>query len=512
MIDAVALGVFVALFALVTVLGFYASRWRAGDLRALHEWGLGGQRFGSVVVWFLLGGDLYTAYTFIAVPALMYGAGAIGFFAVPYTILAYPLAFIFLPRLWTVCRQGGFVTAADFVHARYGSRSLEFAAALTGLLATMPYIALQLVGMQVVITALGLTGPGLFGEAPLILAFAILAAYTYTGGLRAPALIAFVKDALIYITIAVAVIVIPQRLGGMAHVFALAQTALSLKPKPGSILIAPAAFPAYATLALGSALALFLYPHSITGVLSSRSADVIRRNAVFLPAYSLLLGLIALLGLMALAAGIATKNANLAVPLLFKAMFPSWFVGFAFAAVAIGALVPAAVMSIAAGNLITRNIYRRYVRPDASSADEANVAKLMSLLVKFGALVFILFVPAQYAIDLQLLGGVWMLQTFPSIVFGLYAPWFHGRAILGGWATGMAAGTAMAVSRGFTPVFPLHLGGATVSAYAGLDALVLNVVVAAVLTIGFDAAKLPRSGQAAAGEGGFVAAAHNRAG
>jgi SSS family solute:Na+ symporter len=153
MIDWTALSVFTALFALVTVLGFFAAHWRRGDLDQLHEWALGGRRFGTVVTWFLLGGDLYTAYTFIAVPALIYGAGAIGFFAVPYTIWAYPLALPILPHLWRVCKEHGYITAADLVHGRYGSRALELAVALTGILALMPYIALQLVGIQVVIAS-----------------------------------------------------------------------------------------------------------------------------------------------------------------------------------------------------------------------------------------------------------------------------------------------------------------------------------------------------------------------
>ena len=493
MINGVALTVFIVLFAVVTVLGFWAARWRTGDLRELNEWGLGGRRFGTVIVWFLLGGDLYTAYTFVAVPALMYGAGAVGFFATPYTILAYPLAFVFMPRLWAVCRRHGFITTADFVHGRYGSRSLELAVALTGILATMPYIALQLVGMQVVIAALGVTGSGWLGELPLIIAFIILAAYTYTSGLRAPAIIALVKDSLIYITLIACVAIIPAKIGGWDHIFAAAQTALAAKtPKPGSIFISPAGFPAYATLALGSAMALFIYPHSVTGVLSSRRGDVVRRNMALLPAYSLLLGLLALLGYMTLAAGLHPKTNSGAVPALLIAMFPSWFVGFAFAAIAIGALVPAAIMSIAAANLYTRNIYRRYINPAATGEQESKMAKLVSLVVKLGALVFIFLVPQQFAINLQLLGGIWILQTFPAIVFGLFGRWFHARALLIGWAAGMLVGTGMAVSQNFTSVFPLHLGGGVIPAYAALYAFVVNVAVAAILTPVFDGAKLRR--------------------
>src|SRR5579863_7959829 len=193
-----ALSVFLFFFVLVTVLGFVAARWRRGDLDQLHEWGLGGRRFGTVVTWFLLGGDLYTAYTFIAVPAAMFGLGALnGFFAVPYTVLIYPLVYVLMPKFWSVCKQRGYVTASDFVKDRFGSPSLGLAVAFTGILATLPYIALQMYGIQISLAGLGipLTVPilGLNVDLPLLIAFIILAAYTYTSGLRAPAMIALVK-------------------------------------------------------------------------------------------------------------------------------------------------------------------------------------------------------------------------------------------------------------------------------------------------------------------------------
>jgi SSS family solute:Na+ symporter len=477
MIDLVALSVFIVLFVLVTVLGFMASRWRRGDLDLLHEWGLAGRRFGTVVTWFLLGGDLYTAYTFIAVPALIFGAGATGFFAVPYTIIVYPFVFVVMPRLWSVARRHHYITAADFVRGRYESRGLALAVAFTGILATMPYIALQLVGIQVV-----LAGMGIQGDAPLVIAFVILAAYTYFSGLRAPAMIALVKDVIIYITVIAAIVVIPIKLGGFGNIFAAVP--------PQKLLLTPAQFSAYSTLALGSALALFMYPHSVTGVLSSNSRVAIKRNAALLPAYSFLLGLIALLGFMGIAANIqpvAPYGAQWIVPGLFLEMFPSWFVGFAFAAIAIGALVPASIMSIAAANLFTRNIYREYFHRRLTDREESNVAKLTSLVVKFGALVFIIFLPTQYAINLQLLGGVWIIQTLPAIVIGLYTRWLHRWALLIGWAVGMLTGTAMAVSQNFTSVYPLPLFGVTVPGYAALYALIVNLVVAVILTWVFNA-------------------------
>ena len=212
--------VFVILFLLVSWLGFVAAHWRKADLNQLHEWGLGGRRFGTVVTWFLLGGDLYTAYTFIAVPALVFGAGAMGFFAVAYAILIYPFLYLIYPRLWAIARERGHVTAADFVRDRFDSRLLALAVALTGIVATMPYIALQLIGMEVVIGALGFPTNGFAGHLPLIIAFIVLAAFTYTSGLRAPALIAVVKDMLIFITIFAAVVIIPAKLGGYGAIFA----------------------------------------------------------------------------------------------------------------------------------------------------------------------------------------------------------------------------------------------------------------------------------------------------
>src|SRR6201994_941996 len=219
--DPVALSVLIAFFLLVTVMGFAAARWRRPKTLAhIDEWGLGGRQFGTWITWFLVGGDFYTAYTVIAVPALVYAVGAYGFFALPYTIIVYPFVFAVMPVLWKVAKDRGYVTAGDVVHGQYGSRGLELAVAITGVIATMPYIALQLVGMAAVIKAVGLRG-----EWPLIIAFVILAAYTYSAGLRAPALIAFVKDIMIYIVVLAAVIYIPAKLCGFGPIFAAANDA-----------------------------------------------------------------------------------------------------------------------------------------------------------------------------------------------------------------------------------------------------------------------------------------------
>ena len=489
-VDWIALTVFVLLFGLITWLGFAAANWRKGDLDQLHEWGLGGRRFGTMVTWFLVGGDLYTAYTFIAVPALAFGAGAVAFFAVPYTIVIYPILFLVFPRLWHVCHKHGYITSGDFVRGRFGNRWLALAVTVTGIVATMPYIALQLVGIQVVVGALGISGTGIAADLPLIIAFVILAAFTYSSGLRAPASIAIVKDILIYITAFAVIVVIPIELGGFGKIFAAIPESKLLLPSPGEN--TTGAYSAYATLALGSALALFLYPHSLTGILSANSGHAIRRNAAMLPGYSFMLGLLALFGFFAIAAGVADLpeyaagfkefGNNFAVPALILHSFPSWFVGLAFAAIGIGALVPAAIMSIAAANLYTRNIHREFINKNPTDRQEAQMAKWVSLIVKLGALVFIIFVPTKFAIYLQLLGGIWIIQTLPAILLGAYTRWFNDWALLIGWAAGIATGTAMAVAANFSPTYPLALGGYTFPGYTALYTVILNLVLAIMLT------------------------------
>jgi SSS family solute:Na+ symporter len=521
--------VFTVLFVLVSLMGFLASQWRrAGDMAHLDEWGLGGRSFGSWITWFLVGGDLYTAYTFVAVPALIFGAGAVGFFALPYTVIVYPMVFFALARLWSVSHAHGFVTPADFVRARHGSGLLALLIALTGIVATMPYIALQLVGIQAVLEAMGVTG-----EAPLVVAFLILAAYTYNSGLRAPALIAFVKDTLIYLVVIVAVIAIPVQLGGWSAIFGAADKKFAATPNPadGLLLAGPGQLQ-YATLALGSALALFLYPHSVTGVLAARSRDTVKRNMAALPAYSFVLGLLALLGYMAIAAGVkpvAGRNgkpdSSTIVPLLFDHQFPSWFAGIAYAAIGIGALVPAAIMSIAAANLWTRNVYKEYLHRDATPAQEARSSKIASLVVKLGALAAILGLDPQFAIDLQLVGGVIVLQTLPAVALALWTRWFHRYALIAGWAVGMAVGfwTLYTIPQktfaagGKVTVVKQHFGGSAfslshlgfdtkVTIYAGIVALVANLLVVLALTPVLRAAGVP-DGEDRTSEPDYVAEA-----
>ncbi|GGL87675.1 monocarboxylate uptake permease MctP [Nakamurella endophytica] len=509
-IHTVELVVFVLLFVGVAAMGFWASRWKAGStMDHLDEWGLGGRKFGGWITWFLVGGDLYTAYTFVAVPALVFGSGALGFYALPYTVVLYPIVFLPVLRLWSVSRANGYVTPADFVRGRYSSPTLALIVAITGIVATMPYIALQLVGLESVLRTMGINGHGFVGHLPLFVAFLVLALYTFQSGLRAPALIAFVKDGLIYLVIIVAVIYLPSKLGGWSHIIDTAQAKFDASPSPADgITLTRNNQLQYATLALGSALALFLYPHSATGILASKSRDTIKKNMIALPAYSFLLGLLALLGYVAIAAGVkpvvnnatGAPDTNTIVPALFDSQFGSVFAGIAYAAIGIGALVPAAIMSIAAANMWTRNIFKEYIKRDATPKQEARQAKWASLVVKFGAVAFILFINPQFSIDLQLIGGVIILQTLPAVAIALYTRWLHSKALIAGWVVGMAWGLYLlytignpatgkqhfggsALALGNLSIFGWHpFSGSAIQIYVGIVALVANLLVAVVVS------------------------------
>jgi SSS family solute:Na+ symporter len=491
--------IFVAIFALVTVLGFAAARWRRPvTIHTLEEWGLGGRAFGNWVMWFLLSGDVYTAYTFVAVPTLLYGIGAGGFFAIPFLVIVYPLLFVLLPRFWSVAHVHGFVTAAEFVRARFGSRLLGLLVAGAGILATMPYIALQLIGIEAVFTVMGLPQSWALGTA-----FTVLALYTFVSGLRAPALISIVKDALVLWTVLAGILIVVTSAGGWSTLFRAADEKFTATPNVSDgLLLAPSGQLNYVTLALGSALALFLYPHTLTGALAARNRGTLRRNLAALPVYTMLLGFLALLGFAAISAGVGPigGDRNTVVPRLFDEAFPAWSAGLAFAAIGVGAMVPAAIMSIAAANLFTRDIYRVYVRPDATPAHETKVSKIASLTVKVGALLVIALLNPQFAIDLQLIGGVVILQTLPALAIGLRTAWPHRWALASGLIVGLTVGMVMLYQvpqfggpDGRT-VVRAHFGGSAWplsnlgidtrnSIYVGIVALAVNLAVTGAVTL-----------------------------
>ena len=376
-------------------------------MESLDEWGLGGRQFGTWVTWFLLGGDLYTAYTFVAVPAAMFAAGAVaGFFAVPYTIVLYPIIFIFMAPAVVgqpparLRHPGRLRPRAGTARAGSPSPSRSPASSRRCRTSRSSSSASRRCSRS---SGLGGGDSLLAKDLPLFIAFALLAAYTYSSGLRAPAVIAFVKDTLIYLVIIVAIIYLPAQGRRLGH---------DLRRRRGEDggrqPRRPASRPASFIPGAGAVLGL-RHPRPR---LRARAVHVpaldhrepVGRDAEHDPAQR---GDPAGLLLRARPAGPArlgrdrgrhqadrrsTASPTRSWSSRSCSRTPSrrWFAGVAFAAIAIGALVPAAIMSIAAANTFTRNIYKEWLRPDATPAQEAKVSKLASLVVKAFALVFVL--------------------------------------------------------------------------------------------------------------------------
>jgi solute:Na+ symporter, SSS family len=483
--DDVARLAFAGMLALASVVMLVVGRTRSADSllgEEFADWALVGRRAGAGTTWFLLGGSIFTAYTFVAVPALVYGVGALGFFAVPYTIIVFQLAYLVLPWLWRHAAVHGWSTPADLARSRFGSPSLALAVSLTGLLATMPYIALQLLGVSALLTVIGVPADGPAADAALAAVFGVLAVGTYRRGLRAPAIVAVLKAVVSFGLTAVLALLVLRATGGPAPLFDRAGSALAASG--GSLLLPNGLGSAYVTLAIGSALALLLYPHVLLPTFAARSERAVRTATIGMLAWTALLAVLALGGLAAAALGVRVPpgRAELAVPVLVRELVGPLPGGLLLGAVAIGALVPAAVMSVAAGATFASNVYLEFVNPTALPAQVALVARAVSVLVKLGALGFVVALQARDAITLQLLGGVWILQTLPAVLLGLRWRWPHRYAVLAGLVVGVVAGTWLVAAQGFVAVAVVDVGGLRVGVYAGLLALGLNLVAVVVAT------------------------------
>ncbi|WP_018383349.1 sodium:solute symporter family protein [Wenjunlia vitaminophila] len=489
----------IACAAVVTVASAIALRGgrlaSASGVRAdLEDWALADRRQGGVLIWCLLGGTVYTAYTFTAVPGAVFSSGGIGFYALPYTVIICALAFVLLPKLAATARAHGHVTVADFVRDRYGSPLLALAVALTGIFATMPYIALQLLGLRAVLSVLGLHADGLAGDAALTAVFAVLAVSTYRYGLRAPTLVSVLKAVLVVgSTLAIGAFVF-GRLGSPAHLFERADAALVARDGVSTLVPDASLAPAYVSLALGSALALFAFPHVLLVAFSARTGAVLRRSSVTLLGWTAMLGLFAVFGVGALASGVEPPpgRSELAIPLLVLDIAPGWAAGLILGALVVAALVPAAVMSIGAATLFARNVYLEFVNPRATASQVTRMARMMSLVVKVGALVFALALRDQAAINLHLLGAVWVLQILPTIVLGLLHRTPHRVSLLSGWLLGMVVGTALVNAGGFSSIVRVHTGPIDVQVYAGVVGLAVNLTVVAAMSPLLDRLGVPR--------------------
>ncbi len=479
---------FVGLFGIFVFLGFYGSRWRRGDLDQLHDWALAGRSLGTTLSFLLVGADLYTAYTFVAVPSGLFAKGALYFFAVPYSAITFGVALAFAPKLWSISKEKGYITASDFVRDKFSSRTLSILVAVTGIVSMLPYIALQIVGMQAVLSAMFVgsnTSTKEVEQVALVLVFVVLSAFSYTSGLRGATLTSVFKAILVWPSIVAVILAVLIRLGGSFG------TAFADAP-PGYLTLSQPLVSSYMTLVIGSALALYLYPHAVNGILAAENPHKLRLSTSLLPLYGLGLAFFALLGILVYSVTPAMQFLSnfspgsqgiYVVPALILNTLPGWFAGVALVGIFVGGLVPAAIMAMAQATLLTRNIIKEF-KPNLAAKAETDIAKWASVAFKFLALGFVFIVPATFAIELQLLGGIMILQILPSLFMGLYTNWFRKEGLVLGLLVGTFSGIYMALeANNFGPLNTSLFSTPFGPVYIGVIALPMNLIVATAVSI-----------------------------
>lgn len=453
---------FFIVVGLTVVAGFLGSRWRAPDFSKIAEWSIGGMRFGAFIVWFLMGADIYTAYSLISVPGAAYSLGGFILYSVVYGSVSYPFLYIVATKFYRIAKRKGYITAGDYVRDRFDSGILALLISLTGIIAMLPYIALQIVGIRYVLDAMG------FPVIPsFIIAYIIVAAFVALSGLRGPALSSLIKDAILWAVILTVVIALGIRFSGFGVVFS--------KLGPSHYLIPSKLMVGYITLAFGSGISWLLFPNLLVGLLGSKSEDVIKKNSVFLPLYQVWLVFLAIMGLVALAENLVPSGvSSLAFPSVLGAYFPSTFVALAYAGIVIGSMVPAGLQSLGAANLIVRNVYRDFINRSATERQQVFWGRVSVFIMIIASLIFAL-VPAASGLIFYLLtfSYAWLLQTLPAIILSMYWYDLDKYSVAIGWAVG----TALVTYGLITVKFSSSLLPWLYNMYVGFLGLVVNLAV-----------------------------------
>ncbi len=496
----VILPVFIGLFVVFIALGFLGSRWRKGDLSGIFEWGMAGGRLGAFTAFFLFGADWYTAFSILSVPSSIFTLGAFGYMAVTYQAMVFAFTILVLPRLWTKAQEKGYLTVGDTIKGETGSRALSIVFALVGIGALIPYIALQIVGLQGVLVAMfyGLGNSTELQEIGLVVAFVVLAGFTFTSGLRGATLGSIFKDILVWISLLALVAIAFGAVGGFGNAFAHATKPAA--PPAGSNFISfnPLLSIAFSTSMLGTALSYVSWPHNINNTYATQSRKNLKIGLSLAIFYAIPLFLADTLGVIVtqnaaanslLSSFPASFKGILVIPAMALAEFNGsapWFAAIVLIGVFVGGLVPAAIMAIAQGNLLARNVVKEF-KPNLTPKGESRIAKWSSAVFKFTALGVVFLIPPTYNVQFYYFAAAFVIQGIPTIYFVLFTKWFRNEALLAGAAVGLAASlyfTLAANKFAFpltTTIYPAPgvalAAGSPFAMYVGAIGLALNLAI-----------------------------------
>ncbi len=448
-----ALAIITAVFLLAVGLALLARRGRDMDL---EQWTAGGRGFGALFVFLLMAGEIYSTFTFLGGAGLVYGSGGAAYYILGYGTLAYILSYWLLPAVWRYCTPRKLLSQADFFVAKYDSRTLGVIVSVVGVAAMIPYLALQLKGLGIIVSEASGT---VSSTAAVWLGALVLSIYVVASGIHGSAWTACVKDVL---TLAVVVFIglyLPiHYFGSIGGMFHQVQEA-----KPGfAALKGDQLSPVwFSSTVLLTALGFYMWPHTFGSALTARNEDVFRRNAIFMPLYQLLIAFVLLVGFVAVVRlpGLGEDQTDGALLGISQQAFPDWFVGLIGSAGMLCALVPGSMLLIASSTIVARNIFRA-LNPSMSDAAVTRTTKLLVPIIGLAAVAFV-FQGGQTIVTLLLLGYALVTQLFPALVLSLVRP---------GWVT--KAGAIAGIVVGEAIVAAMSFSGATPGSSTTVDSLV----------------------------------------
>jgi SSS family solute:Na+ symporter len=437
----IALSVIAGIVVVASVVGFYAGARHKMDL---EQWTVGGRGFGLLLVWLLMAGEVYTTFTFLGASGWAYSRGGPALYILAYMPLAYVVSFFILPPIWEVGRKYRLQTQADFFQLRYGSKALSAFVALVGVVFIIPYLQLQLVGLGIIVEVSSFGG--IHRTPAMIVAFAIVAAFVFTSGVRGVAWVSVIKDFLLLVAAVFVGIAVPfMYFGGIRKMFA---AVIHARP---SHLVMPGATKNlghtwYISTVLLTSFGFYMWPQAFGSSFTAKSGDTLRRNAVVMPLYGITMPLMFFVGLSALLVLPNLTNGDLSLLTIVRKTFPAWFLGLVGGAGALTAMVPAAIQMLTAATLFAKNLWRPIFAPHMSDQQVATFARITVLAITAIALIFAIY-SSVTIVSLLLLGYAGVTQFFPGVVLGLFSRRVRGLAVFAGIIAGISAVTFLMLTR-----------------------------------------------------------------
>ncbi len=459
--SATALLIILSIVGAGSLIGFLAGSHRQMDL---EQWSVAGRGFGPVLIWLLMAGEVYTTFSLLGASGWAYSRGGPTLYILAYMTLAYVVSFYVLPPLWEIARSKGLQTQPDFFRECYGSRTLAALVAFVGVVCLIPYLQLQLKGMGIIVEVASFSS--IKRPEAMVIGAALVASSVFASGMRAVAWVSVLKDTLLLGSVVVIGIVVPHHwFGGIGPMFkALIHAHPQYLTMPGASKSMGHAW--YLSTVLLTALGAFMWPHAFGASFTARSAATLRRNAVVMPLYGILLPFAVFVGFAAVMVVPGLTDGDLSLLTLVRQTFPAWFLGVVGGAGALTAMVPSAILTLTAATLFAKNLYRPILSPGMSDAQVARLARRSAVVFMAASLYFAL-TSSKTIVALLLIGYAGVAQFFPGVVLGL----FWRRANLRGVSCGLVAGIAAAaflILTGRDPFMGLN---------AGFVALAANLVV-----------------------------------